>query len=92
MRFHPLSGNKAGIDNIEHGEQWTREQRDEYTAERYHSPADEYDDSWNLDGAVDDLELMFRVGYQLANESTFPDWNPGSPFKATRDSMMGGMH
>jgi len=82
----------AGIDNIEHGEQWTREKRDEYTAERYHSPADEYDDSWNLDGAVDDLELMFRVGYQLANESTFPDWSPGSPFKAIRDSMMGGTH
>lgn len=80
----------AGIDNVEHGEEWTREKRDEYTAERYHSPADEYDASWNLDGAVEDLRLMFRVGYSLANQSTFPDWSLGSPFKAVRDSMMGG--
>jgi Zn-dependent M28 family amino/carboxypeptidase len=80
----------AGIDHVEHGEQWTRERRDEYTAERYHSPADEYNDSWDLTGAVDDLQLMFRVGYRLASERTFPSWSAGSPFKAARDSMMGG--
>jgi len=39
---------------------------------------------------VEDLRLFFRVGYQLANESTFPNWRPGTEFKAARDAMMAG--
>ncbi|NIM52507.1 MAG: M28 family peptidase [Gemmatimonadales bacterium] len=77
-----------GIDHVEHGEAWTLARREEYTAERYHKPADEYDPSWDLTGLVDDLRLVFRVGYRLASESTFPNWSERSPFKATRDSMM----
>jgi Zn-dependent M28 family amino/carboxypeptidase len=80
----------AGIDHVRYGESWTRRQRDEYTANRYHKPADEYDPNWDLTGAVDDLQLFFRVGYRLANESTFPNWTPGTEFRAKRDSMMAG--
>ena len=78
----------AGINSVEHGEAWGREQRDDYTANRYHKPSDEYGPSWDLSGAVDDLQLFFRVGYQLASDSTFPDWKAGTEFKARRDSMM----
>ncbi len=80
----------AGIDHVRYGESWTRRQRDDYTANRYHKPADEYDPNWDLTGAVDDLRLLFRVGYRLANESTFPNWTPGTEFRAKRDSMMAG--
>ncbi len=80
----------AGINSVAHGEAWTRQQRDEYTAQRYHKPSDEYDPAWDLSGAVDDLRLFFRVGYRLANESSFPNWREGSEFKAKRDSMMTG--
>ena len=78
----------AGVDHVEHGEEWTRERRDEWTTERYHKPADEYDPEWDLRGAVDDLRLFFRVGYRLATGSDFPEWAPGTEFEATRDSMM----
>lgn len=80
----------AGTNSVQHGESWARQQRDEYTAQRYHKPADEYAASWDLSGAVDDLRLLFRVGYQLANEATFPNWRPGTEFKAARDAMMAG--
>ncbi len=80
----------AGINSVAHGEAWGRQQRDDYTAQRYHKPADEYDPNWDLSGAVDDLRLFFRVGYRLANESTFPNWRAGNEFKAKRDSMMAG--
>ena len=79
----------AGIDHVERGEAYAREQRDKYTAERYHKPGDEYDPTWDLRGAVDDLELLFRVGYRIANEATYPNWRPGTEFRAIRDSMMG---
>ena len=78
----------AGIDNIEHGEAWAKEQEERYRADQYHKPSDEYDSNWNLEGAVEDLELIFAVGYRLANDQGWPNWKPGSEFKARRDSMM----
>jgi len=80
----------AGTNSVQHGESWVRQQRDAYTAQRYHKPADEYDPAWDLSGAVEDLRLFFRVGYRLANEGTFPNWRPGTEFKAARDTMMAG--
>jgi Zn-dependent M28 family amino/carboxypeptidase len=80
----------AGIDHVEHGSSWTLEQREDYTANRYHKPSDEYDPDWDVSGAVDDLQLMFLVGYRIANSSDFPNWREGTEFKATRDAQMRG--
>jgi Zn-dependent M28 family amino/carboxypeptidase len=63
----------GGTDHVVHGPEWTRAQRDKYTAENYHKPSDEFDPAWDLSGAVYDLRLLFMVGYRLAGESTFPD-------------------
>jgi len=79
----------AGIDHVERGEEYGRRMREEYTAERYHKPSDEYDESWDLEGAVGDLRLMFEVGYRLAQEATWPNWREGNEFRARRDSMRG---
>ncbi|MDH5706972.1 MAG: peptidase M28, partial [Candidatus Aminicenantes bacterium] len=73
---------------IEHGEKWTRAKMDKYIAENYHKPSDEYDPSWDLSGTIDDLCLLFKVGYRLSMESTFPNWHEGSEFKAIRDAYM----
>ncbi|MGN8036000.1 M28 family metallopeptidase [Chitinophaga sp. 22321] len=56
-----------------------------YNRLRYHSPADEYDPAtWVMDGMVEDVRLLFDVGYQLSNENSFPAWKKGSEFKAYR--------
>ena len=78
----------SGIDSVEHGEEWTRKKADQYTAERYHKPTDEFDPSWDFSGAVEDLQLVFKVGYTLSNESLFPNWKEGTSFKAKRDADM----
>ncbi len=78
----------AGIDHVEHGAEWSLKRREEYTALRYHKPADEFDPNWDLSGAVEDLQLLFRVGYLLASEHRFPTWREGTEFKARRDSIM----
>jgi Zn-dependent M28 family amino/carboxypeptidase len=74
----------TGTDHVVNGPEWTRAQRDKYTAENYHKPSDEFDPAWDLSGAVDDLRLLFLVGYRLAGESTFPQWKEGSDFKPVR--------
>lgn len=77
-----------GEDHVEHGKEWTKEQMADYTANRYHKPADEYNPDWDFAGAIDDLKLLFKVGYRLANETSWPNWREGNEFKAKRDADM----
>ena len=62
--------------------------KDDYTARHYHQVSDEVDPNWDLSGAAQDVQLLFEVGYQIANGDKFPAWKPGSEFKATRDTML----
>ena len=64
------------------------QQRDAYTEHDYHKPSDEIKTDWDLSGAVEDLRMLFRVGYVVAQEPRMPEWKPGTEFKAKRDAMM----
>ena len=75
-----------GADHIENGEAYGMAQRDDYVANRYHKPSDEYDESWDLAGAVEDLKLVFVTGYRVANSDDFPAWKEGTEFKARREN------
>jgi Zn-dependent M28 family amino/carboxypeptidase len=61
---------------------------DEYDSTDYHQVTDEVHTDWDLSGAVQDVQLLFEVGYEVANGDKFPEWKPGSEFKAKRDSML----
>ncbi len=63
---------------------------DDYTQHHYHQVSDEVNPSWDLSGAVEDDQLLFQVGWQVANGEQYPTWLPGSEFKAKRDQMMAG--
>jgi Zn-dependent M28 family amino/carboxypeptidase len=77
----------TGIDHVEKGKEYGKQLQDDYVAQYYHKPADEYDPTrWNLDGAVDDVQLLYQVGRNLANSTKWPGWKEGSEFKAIRDS------
>lgn len=78
----------GGVDNIAHGREWMLAQMADYTANRYHKPSDEYSDSWDMSGAVEDLKLIYDVGLQLSMEDSFPNWREGNEFRAKRDAMM----
>jgi len=61
-----------------------RRLREEYTREQYHKPSDELHDEWDLSGAVEDVELLYELGRGIAQADTWPDWKPGSEFRAPR--------
>jgi Zn-dependent M28 family amino/carboxypeptidase len=65
-----------------------QQKKDDYTAHHYHQVSDEADPNWDLSGAVQDIQLLFEVGYQVANAEKFPEWKPGAEFKAKRDAML----
>jgi len=43
---------------------------------------------WDLTGAIDDLRLLFEVGYRVAQGDRYPEWKPGTEFKAKRDAAL----
>jgi len=61
---------------------------DEYDSTDYHQVTDDVRPDWDLSGCVQDGQLLFEVGYEVANGDKFPEWKPRSEFKAKRDSMM----
>jgi len=78
----------GGKDFIGKPANFGQEKKDDYTAHHYHQVSDEVDPNWDLSGAVQDIDLLFEVGYQVANGDKFPEWKPGAEFKAKRDEMM----
>src|SRR5919197_1082563 len=61
---------------------------DEYVPKDYHQVTDEGRPDWDLSGAVQDVDLLLEVGYQVANGDKFPEWKRGNEFKPKRDAMM----
>ena len=57
---------------------------DDYTGRCYHQACDAWDPKWNLDGAVQDIELLGTIATDLANSGRWPTWKPGSEFAAAR--------
>jgi Zn-dependent M28 family amino/carboxypeptidase len=78
----------AGIDYIGKPAGWGRQKKDEYTENDYHKPSDEIKPDWDLTGAIDDLDLLFSVGYDVANTTQWPTWKEGTEFKAIRQKSL----
>ena len=74
----------TGTDFVDRPPEWGREQVNHYTDVNYHQPSDEYDDSWNFDGMIDDALLGFWAGLAIANADEMPRWNEGDEFEAAR--------
>jgi Zn-dependent M28 family amino/carboxypeptidase len=78
-----------GIEIIGKPPGYGKQKRDEYVAKHYHQPSDEVDPTWDLSGAVQDVQLLFEVGYQVANGDKFPEWKPGSEFRVKGSASRG---
>ena len=75
-------------DSDEHGHEWGKKKLEDYIKFHYHKPSDEYDPSWDLRGAVQEVQLLYHMGRELASNRDFPRWNDGVEFKAVRDATM----
>ena len=78
----------AGTDIIGKPAGWGKEQHERYERDHYHQPSDEIDDSWNFDGMIEDAQLSFHVGLNVANADEMPVWVPGDEFEAARKAAL----
>jgi Zn-dependent M28 family amino/carboxypeptidase len=84
---------KVGVPAVSIGEpehfigkdpSFAKQQRDDYTANRYHQPTDEYSDTWDLGGAIEDLKALAAFGWRIAATPTMPTYNDGEQFAQPR--------
>ncbi len=78
-----------GDISLAHGGEWGKKQQEDYTANHYHQASDNYSADMDASGMAQVANLLFEIGYQLSNETTYPGWKDGSEFKATRDKSLG---
>ncbi|MFN3960343.1 MAG: M28 family metallopeptidase [Parvularculaceae bacterium] len=86
----PMLYADAGSDLVEGGEAAGKAIGDDYTANRYHQPSDEFEESWDLAGMVQSMEILHAVGAEVANSSDWPTWRAGNEFRAIRDTSRAG--
>jgi Zn-dependent M28 family amino/carboxypeptidase len=78
----------TGTDFLGHPDGWGREQHEAYERKSYHQPSDQISPDWNFDGMIENAQLGFQVGVQIANAPTGPTWVPGDEFEAARKASM----
>jgi len=76
----------AGTEVIGKPADFAMKQRERYTSEDYHKPSDEIRADWNLEGAVQDVQLYLTIGFRVAQADRYPEWRAGNEFRATREA------
>ena len=83
FRSDQFSLAKKGVPAL-YTESVTPEDYKDYTANRYHKPADKFDPNWDMKAAVADADALLQVGLRVAGSEQWPEWKPGTEFRAIR--------
>jgi Zn-dependent M28 family amino/carboxypeptidase len=84
----PALNTDSGTDFIGKPEGYGMKKRNEYEEKDYHTVTDEVKADWDLSGAVEDMQLLFQVGYRVAQTDKWPEWKAGTEFKAKREAQL----
>jgi Zn-dependent M28 family amino/carboxypeptidase len=86
----PMLYAESGEDLVNGGVAAGKAAAEDYTANRYHKPGDEYDPNWDWTGAIRDLGIYYRIGRELAEGNAWPNWYKGDEFRGVRDRSRAG--
>jgi Zn-dependent M28 family amino/carboxypeptidase len=71
----------SATDYVGKPEGWGEQKKREYVANDYHKVTDEVKPDWDPAGAVDDVRMLFQVGWIVAQGDAYPQWKPGAEFR-----------
>ena len=80
----PVLYTSNGIDMVDGGVERGNALNNAYVANNYHKPSDEVTPAWDMSGGAQDLELLYAVGRQIADGSSWPQWRANAEFRAAR--------
>ncbi len=72
-----------------HDDSWGKQQADDYTANRYHTPADRYEPTMDFSGNARMARFGFELGWQVLQQPTTVEWLPGDEFERARKRSEG---
>ncbi len=84
----PILYARGGTVDREHGADYVTQRNADFVANRYHSPGDEIQDDWDVEAAIEDLQIFYKIGYRLANGDQWPQWYEGNEFRAIREASL----
>ena len=76
----PAISLKQGDDFVGRPKGWGEEQFRAYNTAHYHQPSDEYSDSWDFRGLLQEAEIALAIGRRVADMESMPRFNPGDEF------------
>lgn len=79
---------KSGVDFIGQEPGWGEKQYADWIQYKYHSPGDEVEADWNLEGLTEDAKLAFRLATMVADTEVTPTWYAGDEFEAIRKASL----
>jgi Zn-dependent M28 family amino/carboxypeptidase len=74
----------TGIKFAGHPAEWGKAQQEDYTANRYHRPSDEYSPAMDFSSNASIAEFGFALGWQALLQKGTVNWLPGDEFEASR--------
>ncbi|MDX1379944.1 MAG: M20/M25/M40 family metallo-hydrolase [Xanthomonadales bacterium] len=79
-----IMGIAGAADLVEGGREAGARWIENYVGNCYHQTCDAWDPDWDLRGAAQDIEVFRLIVEDLANSTRWPEWKPGSEFRAAR--------
>jgi len=76
----PVLNSSEGTSFIGKPAGYSQKVRDNYTTNDYHKPSDVIKPDWDLSGMVEDTQLLWMVGWEVATSDHFPKWKSGSEY------------
>ena len=75
---------KEGDDFVGRPKGWGAEQFKAFNTAHYHQPSDEYSDSWDFRGMLQEAGIAMDIGRHIADMEAMPRFNPGDEFARKR--------
>jgi len=77
----------SGVRYLGQEGDWGLERERTYARELYHQPGDEFSSDFDYEGAMQQLRLLLRMTWELANTTDFPGWHAGSEFRPAGEQL-----
>ena len=80
----PAFSVNTGVKYAGHPPEWGKAQHEDYTANRYHRPSDEYSPAMDFSSDAAVAKFGFALGWQAMLAKSTVNWLPGDEFEAAR--------
>jgi Zn-dependent M28 family amino/carboxypeptidase len=71
---------KEGNDYVGRPKGWGEQQFKAYNTAHYHQPSDEFRDSWDFRGMIQEADIALAIGRRVADANAMPRFNPDDEF------------